>query len=56
MNQSEPPREKKPFKFRIGKLVLFPDGREIEVANTNDLVIIPGLEKLNPYAILRTEL
>ncbi len=49
-----------PLKFKIGKIILHNSNNnnggkdeEIRCANPNDVVIIPNLKKLNPYAIFR---
>ena len=44
---------KNPQKHRIDKILSASNGEEVAVANPNDMVVIPGLVKLNPYSILR---
>ncbi|MCK5566844.1 MAG: U32 family peptidase C-terminal domain-containing protein, partial [Actinomycetia bacterium] len=44
---------KNPQKHRIDKILSASNGQEVAVANPNDMVVIPGLVKLNPYSILR---
>lgn len=48
--------DRRPLKRKIDKILSYPGGVEIGVANTNDTVLIPGLGKLHPYSILRTKL
>ena len=44
---------KNPQKHRINKIIMASNGEEVDVANPNDMVVIPGLFNLNPYSILR---
>ena len=44
---------KKPQKHKIDKILMASNGEEVDVANPNDLVVIPGLVSLSPYSILR---
>ena len=43
----------KPKEYRADKIMMASNGEESDVANPNDMVVIPGLVGLNPYSILR---
>jgi putative protease len=40
-------------KHRLKKIISIPDGIEMEYANPNDLVVLCGLGKVNPFSIFR---
>jgi putative protease len=44
---------KNPQKHRIDKIIMASNGEQADVANPNDIVVIPGLVNLDPYSILR---
>jgi len=45
----------KPQEHRANRIIMASNGSEVDVANPNDIVVIPGLIGLNPYSILRTK-
>ncbi|GAF93729.1 unnamed protein product, partial [marine sediment metagenome] len=38
---------------KVDKIIMSKSGDEVNAANPNDSIVIPGLAGLNPYAILR---
>jgi putative protease len=44
---------RKPQEYRVDKIIMASNGEEADVANPNDIVVIPGLVGLDPYSILR---
>ena len=42
-----------PQEYRVDKIIMASNMEEVDVANPNDVVVIPGLVGLNPYSILR---
>lgn len=47
---------KNPKKFMVGKMISVSDNTETDCANPNDIVIIPNIGNLNPYAIFRIKI
>lgn len=45
----------KPEEYRVEKMIIANNGKEVDVANPNDTIVIPGLAGLNPYSILRVK-
>jgi len=47
-----------PSKFKVNRIILYNNEieEEVDCANPNDIVIIPGLGNLNPYAIFRVKI
>ncbi len=44
---------RKPQEHIVDKIIMASTGDEVDVANPNDIVVIPGLLDLDPYSILR---
>ena len=44
---------RKPQEHRVDKIIIASNRKEVDEANPNDIVVIPGLVNLNPYSILR---
>ncbi|MCJ7471860.1 MAG: U32 family peptidase [Actinobacteria bacterium] len=44
---------RKPQEYRVDKIIMASNGEEADVANPNDIVVIPGIVCLDPYSILR---
>ncbi|MFZ3106049.1 MAG: U32 family peptidase C-terminal domain-containing protein [Candidatus Hydromicrobium sp.] len=47
---------KNPKKFMVGKMISVSDNTETDCANPNDIVIVPNIGDLNPYAIFRIKI
>ena len=44
---------RKPQEHRVDRIIMVSTGEDVDVANPNDIVLVPGLLGLDPYSILR---
>ncbi len=44
---------RKPQEHRVDRIIMVSTGGDVDVANPNDIVLVPGLLGLDPYSILR---
>jgi putative protease len=47
---------KNPFEYQINKIIDLKSGAETTAANTNDIVVLPGMGKLDEFAIIKIRL
>lgn len=46
---------KKPLEFMVDRMVMASNGEEVNIANPNDIIVIPAIKGIDQYSILRAK-